>query len=337
MGLAMRPTKPLRLACRRGGKTGLKKLAKERPAVRSCTRRAHAAVLPVTFPRLGILPLVTRKNANPGVPATLWRRGREERLAQAAGGLTFATVMSMVPLLAVSFALFTRVPALRATGVGIREHLLRSLLPAEITKAVLKYLGQFAGNASGLTWLGSGVLVISAVALLLSVENTLNRIWQVKKPRPLWRRLALYAGLLLAGPAAIGASLWATSSLVAASGGLVNAHAAWMAYALAYGPIALAAAGFACLFRFVPHTAVRWHAAIAGGLLAGIAFELGKRGFAIYLANVPTYRTIYGAFAPLLAFLAWVYYSWFITLAAALVSATLSRGGARAPGRLSRA
>jgi hypothetical protein len=102
----------------------------------------------------------------------------------------------------------------------------------------------------------------------------------------------------------------------------------------AHGP---GAAGFACLFRFVPHTAVRWRNAIAGGLLAGIAFEFGKRGFAIYLANVPTYRTIYGAFAPLLAFLVWVYYSWFITLAAALVSASLPRAGARQARRLSRA
>jgi membrane protein len=257
------------------------------------------------------------------------RRGREERLAQAAGGLTFATVMSVVPLLAVSFALFTRIAPLRAPGEAIREHLLRGLLPAEITKAVLKYLGQFAGNASGLTWLGSCVLVVSALALLLSVENTLNRIWQVKKPRPPLRRLALYAGMLLAGPVLVGASLCATSSLLAASGGLVKAHPAWLSSALNYGPIVLAAAGFTCLFRFVPHTTVRWSAAIAGGLLAGLAFELGKRGFAIYLANVPTYRTIYGAFAPLLAFLAWVYYSWFITLAAALVSAALSRGGAR--------
>jgi membrane protein len=236
----------------------------------------------------------------------------------------------------VSFALFTRVPALRATGEAIREHLLRGLLPAEITKAALKYLGQFTGNASASTLLGFGVLAVSAIALLLSVENTLNRIWQVKKPRPLLRRLVLYVILLLAGPIVVGASLWATSSLLAASGSFAAARPAWLAHALNYGPIALAAAGFTCLFRFVPNTAVRWHAAIAGGLLAGIAFELGKRGFAIYLANVPTYRTVYGAFAPLLAFLAWVYYSWFITLAAALVSASLSRG-ARTPGRLSRA
>jgi membrane protein len=257
------------------------------------------------------------------------RRGREERLAQAAGGLTFATVMSIVPLLAVSFALFARIPALRPAGEAIREHLLRGLLPADITKTVLKHLAQFTGNTSGLTLVGSAVLLVSALALLLSVENGLNRIWQAKKPRPVLRRLALYVCMLLAGPVVVGASLWATSYLLAASGALVGTRPAWMPYALNLGPVVLGAAGFACLFRFVPHTAVRWRHAIVGGLLAGIAFELGKRGFAIYLANVPAYRTIYGAFAPLLAFLVWVYYSWFITLAGALVGASLRRGGAR--------
>ncbi|HSV45198.1 MAG TPA: YhjD/YihY/BrkB family envelope integrity protein [Ramlibacter sp.] len=265
------------------------------------------------------------------------RRGREERLAQAAGGLTFGTVVSMVPLLAVSFALFARIPALRPAGEAIREHLLRGLLPADIAKTVLKHLAQFTGNASGLTLVGFGFLLVSALALLLSVENTLNRIWQVKKPRPVLRRLALYVCMLLTGPVAIGASLWATSYLLAASSGLVGARSAWLPHALNLGPVVLGAAGFACLYRFVPHTAVRWRDAIAGGLLAGVAFEFGKRGFAIYLANVPTYRTIYGAFAPLLAFLVWVYYSWFVTLAAALVSASLQRAGARPERRLSRA
>lgn len=261
------------------------------------------------------------------------RRGREERLPQAAGGLAFTTVLSMVPLLAVSFALFARIPALRPAGDAIREHLLRGLLPADITKTVLKHLAQFTGNTSGLTLLGFGILLLSSVALLMSVENTLNRIWQAKKPRPVLRRLVLYVCMLLAGPVVIGASLWATSYLLTASSGLVGPHPAWLKHALNLGPVVLGAAGFACLFRFVPHTAVRWRNAIVGGLLAGIAFEFGKRGFAIYLANVPTYRTIYGAFAPLLAFLVWVYYSWFITLAAALVGASLPRGGAQ-PERL---
>ena len=87
----------------------------------------------------------------------------------------------------------------------------------------------------------------------------------------------------------------------------------------------------------VPNARVRRRDAIVGGLLAGIAFELGKRGFAFYLQNVPTYRTVYGAFAPLLAFLLWVYFSWLVTLAAALVTANLARAGKQPARRLSRA
>lgn len=243
----------------------------------------------------------------------------------------------MVPLLAVSFGLFARIPALRASGVAIREHLLRALLPADITRTVLMYLAQFTGNAGGLTLVGFAALLVSALALLMSVENTLNRIWQVKKPRPVLRRLVLYLAMLLAGPVIFGASLWATTYLVATSSAFVGMTPAWLPQALSVGSVVLGAIGFTCLFRFVPHTVVRWRNAIAGGLLAGAAFELGKRGFATYLANVPTYRTLYGAFAPLLAFLAWVYYSWFITLAAALVSASLARVGAQRARRLSRA
>ena len=270
-----------------------------------------------------------------GFAGTLLRRGREERLPLATGGLAFATVLSMVPLLAVSFALFARVPALRAAGEAIRESLLRGLLPADITRVMLKYLGQFTGNTSGLTLVGFIALLASALALLLNVENTLNRIWQVKKARPVLHRVLLYACLLLAGPVLLGASLWATSYLLAASDALLASRPDWWPHALSVGPVVLGAAGFACLFRFVPHTAVRWRHAAAGGLLAGIAFELGKRGFAIYLANVPAYRTIYGAFAPLLAFLVWVYYSWLITLIAALVTASLSPSAARSGRRLS--
>jgi len=273
----------------------------------------------------------------------IFQRGREERLPQAAGGLAFTTVVSMVPLLALSFALFTRIPVLRTAGDAIREHLLRGLLPADITRTVLKHLTQFAGNAGGLTLVGFAALLLSALALLMSVENTLNRIWQAKKPRPVLRRLALYLALLLTGPVIVGASLWATSvlwttsTLLTASGAPAGTQPDWWPHALNLGPVALAAAGFACLFRFVPHTPVRWRDAVVGGLLAGVAFEFGKRGFAIYLANVPTYRTVYGAFAPLLAFMVWVYYSWFITLAAALVSASLPRSGAKPERRLSRA
>ena len=92
----------------------------------------------------------------------------------------------------------------------------------------------------------------------------------------------------------------------------------------------------ASLFYFVPNTKVRRRDAIAGGLIAGIALELGKRGFAAYLLKVPTYKAVYGAFAVVPVFLLWVYFSWLVTLTAALVAANLAHATPGAGGRASR-
>jgi membrane protein len=132
------------------------------------------------------------------------RRFREERLPQVAGSLTFTTVLSVVPLLAVSFALFMRFPFLKRLQEAIHEHLLKGLLPAQISRPVLKHLDQFAANTSGLTLVGSLFVVASAVMLLLTVENAFNRIWAVTKNRPLFKRVGLYLLMLALGPLVLG-------------------------------------------------------------------------------------------------------------------------------------
>jgi membrane protein len=266
------------------------------------------------------------------------RRAREERLTQAAGGLTFTTVLSLVPLLAVSFALFTRIPAFSATGVAIRQHLLQGVLPPDIARTVLKHLAQFTANTGALTWVGALFVLASAFFMLLSVENVLNRMWLVKKNRPIHKRLGLYAVMLVLGPPLLGASLWATSYVLTASAGLIVNPSSAAHIALNLVPVLLGTVGLASLFYFVPHAKVRRRDAIIGGLLASISFELGKRGFALYLLKIPTYKTVYGTFAPMLLFLVWVYFSWLVTLAAALIAANLPRAGKpAAPRRLSRA
>ena len=267
------------------------------------------------------------------IPRTL-QRARDERLPQVAASLTFTTVLSLVPLLAVAFALFTRVPALRAVGAALQQHLLQGLLPAELARAVLAHLARFTANTGALTPVGALFVLATALATALAVEGALNRLWQVRKDRPLVRRLGLALLVLAVAPALVGASFWATASLQAASGGLLRGLPPAAAFVVRdVGPALLAALGFAALYYLVPNTRVRRREALAGGLLAGIAFELGKRGFALYLQTVPTYRTVYGAFAPLLAFLLWVYVSWLVTLAAALVAAGLGRTGRAPPAR----
>lgn len=265
-------------------------------------------------------------------------RAREERLAQVAGSLTFTTLLSIVPFLAVSFALFTRFPEFKRFEKAIEDYLLKSLLPADISRTVLKNLTQFADNANGLTVLGSLFILATAMAMMLTVENALNQIWQVRRGRPILRRVGLYLLMLAAGPPVLGASLWATSYVLSASVGLIGSLPPSVQFVLTLGPVLLGAVVLSALFHFVPNTRVRWRDAIVGGLLASIGFELGKRGFAAYVLKIPTYQAVYGAFAVFPVFLLWVYFSWLVTLAAALVAANLARAGAPAGGarRLSR-
>ena len=267
-----------------------------------------------------------------GLTRLALRRARDERVAQVAGSLTFSTVLSVVPLLAVSFALVTRYPLFRQLHEALQQHLLRNLLPDDISRTVLKHLGQFAANAGGLTLVGFLFVLGAALLLLLTVENTLNRIWQVRKPRPLLKRLLMYLLMLVVGPPLLGASLWATSHLVSASLGLIGHLPPAAAFVLNLGPVLLGTLALGALFYWVPNAPVRRRDALVGGLLASIAFELGKRGFTVYLLKVPTYKAIYGGFAAVPVFLLWVYYSWLVTLAAALVAANLHRP-ARVSGR----
>jgi membrane protein len=256
------------------------------------------------------------------------RRAAQLRLPQAAASLTLTTALSIVPLLAVGFALFRRFPVFRPLEMAIEQHLLKSLLPADIAGAVLKALHQFAANASGLTLVGFLFVLAGAVMMLLTVEGALNQVWDIKKARPLPRRLGLYLLMLALGPLLVGASLWASATLLAASMGLVRSMPLPLAFALDLAPLALCSASLACLFHWLPNAHVRWRDAIAGGVLGGIALELGKRGFTAYLTQGPTYKSLYGAFATVPVFLLWLYFSWLVTLSAALITAHLGRAAA---------
>ena len=264
-----------------------------------------------------------------------FRRAAQVRLPQAAAGLTLTTALSIVPLLAVGFALFRRFPAFAPLEAAIEQHLLKSLLPADIAGAVIKYLHQFAANASGLTLVGSLFVVAAAVMMLHTVEAALNQMWDVRRARPLPRRLGLYLLMLTVAPVVVGASLWASATLLGASMGMVRSVPQPLAFVLDLAPMALCSASLACLFHWLPNAQVRWRDAISGGMLGAVALELGKRGFTAYLIQGPTYRSLYGAFATLPVFLLWLYFSWLVTLSAALVAAHL--GHATMPrGRLTR-
>lgn len=259
-------------------------------------------------------------------------RVRKERLAQVAGSLTFTTLLSIVPLLAVSLALLSRFAVLHRFERAIDEYVVKGLLPAGISRTILGYLNLFAANARSLTWAGALSLLFTAVAMLLTVENALNQMWQVKRSRPFVRRVGMYLLILAAGPPVLGLSLWATSYVLGMSMGLIGALPPSLSFVVGMGPPMLSMAALTALFHFVPNTRVPWRHAVAGGLIASVALELGKRGFAAYLVQLPTYRAVYGAFAAFPLFLLWMYFSWLVTLIAAMIAANLAIKPRRVPG-----
>lgn len=252
---------------------------------------------------------------------TLRLRFREDRLGLTAGSLTFTTLIAIVPLLTVMLALFTAFPMFSNFQDALQKYFLQSLVPDSIAKPVMGALTQFAGKAHKVGSVGLVVLVISALALMLTIDRTLNAIWRVRKPRPIAQRVLVYWAAITLGPLVLGVSLSLTSYAISASRGLVGAMPGGVRLLLDIVEFVLLAATLAGLFHYVPNTHVRWRHAIAGGVFVSIGMELAKRVLGWYVGAVGSYSTVYGAFATVPIFLLWLYTAWVIVLLGAVVAA----------------
>ncbi len=255
------------------------------------------------------------------------RRARAVRLAQVAGGLTFATMLSLVPLLAVALSLFTAFPLFAEFRVSLEKGLLRGLLPEQFAPLLLRYLNEFASKAGRLTAFGLVFLLLTAMSMILTVDRVFNDIWQVHTRRPLVQRVLLYWSLLTLSPLALGASLSAASYVATSSAGW-SARLPGAAFTvLEYTPFVLGISAVAAAYVVVPNRKVRWRDAAVGALIAALLGELMREGFAWYI-RTGTVANIYGAFAVLPLFLLWVYLSWLVILFGAAIAATAPMLGA---------
>jgi len=251
------------------------------------------------------------------------QRAAEKNLVQVASSLTFTTVLSIVPLLAVVLALFTAFPLFAEFRLALEHFLTASLMPPSVSENIMLYLNQFAAKASGLTAIGSLFLIVTSVMLIMTIDEAFNNIWQVERQRPLRQRILVYWAIISLGPILAGGSLWATSLLVRESLGYVADLPGPIGFALSFVPLLITGLGFTALFVFVPNRRVLWKDALVGGLGTAIVLEIMRVGFAYYLAQFPSYTVIYGAFATLPIFLLWIYLSWLAILLGATVAAIL--------------
>lgn len=257
------------------------------------------------------------------------RRFREDRCSQVAASLTYTTLLALVPMVTIALILISAFPIFERFMQAVKAFIIANLVPASAARIVTDYMGEFSANAAGLTALGIVLLTVTAFMLMFTIGDAFNVIWRARRARPVWRRFLIYFAMLTLGPILVGASVTLSSYLVGLSKGWVDATPFSDRLLLKMVPAGLTTMAFTLLYLIVPNRPVRGLHALIGGVIAAAVFELMKRVFAAYVASVPTYSLVYGAFASFPIFLLWLYCSWVVILLGAVITAALPhwRGG----------
>jgi membrane protein len=249
-------------------------------------------------------------------------------LARTAAALSYATVLSLVPLFTVAFVYVARYPLFHQWQDALERFLFRHLLPGS-GSVVRTYLTEFTSKAGALQGVSIAFVVATAVLLVATIEREINAIWGVREPRSLWRRAFVYAIGITAGPLSIGAAIFALTWVLetsVAQAPFVSPAVTFIATPLA---VAVETLAFTLLYALLPAHRVPLKAAFWGGLFAALGFEVANYGFRLYITAAPTYQAIYGTLAIVPLFLFWIYVSWYVILVGAAVTATLAEGGPR--------
>jgi membrane protein len=251
-----------------------------------------------------------------------------------ASALTYATLMALVPVLALAFAILR--------GLGWRGERLESLILTKVTvlspeaiESVVAYIDNT--NVAGLGALGGIVLILTFVSVMGNIEASMNAIWGRTPPRPWLRKLSDYLAVLVAGPLLLGGAISATAVLQS------NASVVWLAgqeggglflSALAMvAPFVIVWALFTLLYIFVPNTRVEFGAALIGAIVAGTVWQLTQSAYVSFQFGMSKYNAIYGAMAQIPILMAWMYVSWVIVLAGAELAAAVQNLGAHSEER----
>jgi membrane protein len=236
---------------------------------------------------------------------------------QIASALTYTALLSLVPLLTVTFGIFSAFPAFDRVRQEAQATVIHSLVP-EVGDAVLEYTNAFMSNAAALTGFGVIFLAITSIILFNTIEGAMNSIWRAAEPRPIVVRLLSFWATLTMTPLLLGASLSAAHGFLGATGDRPLLPALRLAL-----PALIELLGFTLLYSVLPNRTVQWRDSAIGALAATALLEASKWGFGVYINAFPTYQTIYGALSVVPIFLFWMYLLWLIILFGAELAAAL--------------
>lgn len=248
---------------------------------------------------------------------------QEGQLTLRAMSLVYTTLLSLVPLLAVSFSV------LKAFGVHNQiEPLLQNLMTplgpqgVEITNNIIGFVENMKVGVLGA--IGVALLFYTVISLMQKIESAFNYAWRVTQVRALHQRFSDYLSVVLIGPVLIFSAIGVSGTLMS------NGFVVWLSGFEVLGwliasltrllPYLLIIAAFTFIYVFIPNTKVKLVPALYGALVAGVLWETAGRIFAGVVVSSTNYVAIYSAFAALIFFLIWLYVGWIILLVGANIA-----------------
>lgn len=250
----------------------------------------------------------------------LWSRCKQDNIKVPAGHLTYVTLLSLVPFLAVIFYMLSAFPMFSELNKIIEDLIYNNFVPTS-GDAIKDHMSGFIENTKKMSMMGIASLIVIALLLISTIDQTINRIWRCTKKRSKVQAFTIYWTILSLGPIIVGGSIALSSYLFS-----IVQDQGFLSFGLkllSLMPFIFTWLAFAGIYTLVPHQRVSFRYALLGGFSAALLFSLATDIFSLYITNFPTQQLIYGALAVIPILFVWIYFSWLIVLFGAEVTATL--------------
>lgn len=249
----------------------------------------------------------------------------QKRCLEKASALTYYTILAIVPLVAMAFGI--------AKGFGFDKNMEEYLIEMfadkqDIVDMILEFSNSMLAKTQGGLVAGIGIILLlwSVIKVMGNIESAFNEIWSVNKQRSITRKLSDYLTIMLLAPICLIISYSTTSYITdlitewAKSIAWINRFNGLVSFGLNLIPYSLLWFAFAIIYLVMPNTKVQFKSAFISGIIAGVVFQVVQYFYIKFQIGVSNYNAIYGSFAAIPLFLAWMQTSWTIILVGAGIS-----------------
>lgn len=242
-----------------------------------------------------------------------------------AAALTYTSLLSLAPLMAVSFVILSAFPFFQSLTLKT-QHFVLQYVATDSRDTIEQFLQSVIRQSRHLSFIGFSSLVIIAVLMIFNIEQAFNTIWHVKKHRHLISAFFLYLAVLIFAPVLLGLGL--LLSAYVRSLPLITSFISYFGLTkiiLLITPFCLSVIAFTFLYVAIPNCRVPWRYGFAAAIVAAILYETAKFSFTFYIQHFSSYTLLYGALAVWPIFLLWLYITWVIILLGAVINYVLTK------------